>query len=76
MDFVSVDYAFKSFSVHIKNMRDEWIEKKFGLPNSDSLAEILDKAVKNSVFNEIGGIYLILNMHYMKKKGMLPLSWK
>lgn len=51
---ISANYAFKSFSAHKINMREEQKEKKFGLPNPDALAEILEKA-KDSPFNEIGG---------------------
>jgi len=36
-------------------MREEQKEKKFALPNPDTIIKILEKA-KNSPFNEIGGI--------------------
>ncbi len=47
-------------------MTDEWKEKKFGLPNSDALAEILERT-KNSPFNEIGGS--LINPDYVLYKG-------
>ncbi len=52
--FSSENHAFKSFSVHKINMREEQKEKKFGLPNPDIIIKILEKA-KNSPFNEIDG---------------------